>query len=120
MQAINFERLRVRLLKGGIAPKYVRRNLLELRNHFEELVDQKQAEGLSESQARSSAIEMLGDEDKLVAEAKSKRELLSWSRRYSKSVYLCLPLASYFILAFGIGYLWLDAILELFGINYNF
>ncbi len=108
MRVVDFKRLRMRLLKGGIAPKFVKRTIMEMSAHLEDLIKQEKQNGVSEAEARALAFSALGDEDALVSETLAKKELMSWSRRYTKSFYLIVPLVCYFIfmfclLYFGIG-----------------
>jgi len=100
MRVVDFRRLRIRLLKGGVAPKYAERTVLELRGHLEDLIKQEQQNGSMETEARALAFSALGDEDSLVSETLAKKELMSWSRRYTKSFYLLAPLIAYFFLMF--------------------
>ncbi len=48
MSELNWQELRVGMLKNGIAPKYARRTILELKSHFAELKGLAIDEGLSE------------------------------------------------------------------------
>ncbi len=102
MQSVDFDRLRLRLLKGGVAPKFVTRTIQELRQHLEDLTAQEKVAGISETEARAIAINMLGDEDKLVNEALAKKEIQSWPRRYPRSFFLLVPLVAYFVCMFAI------------------
>ena len=102
MQSVDFERLRIRLLKGGVAPKFVLRTVNELRRHLDDLAVQERSAGVSETAARAEALKKLGDEDRLVSEALAKRELQSWSRRFTRSFYLLVPIAAYFACVFAI------------------
>ena len=108
MRVIDFNRLKIRLLKGGVAPKFAQRTVQELQVHLEDLVKQEQQNGSKLSEARALAFNALGDEDALVSETLTRKELMSWSRRYTKSFYLVVPLVCYFFLMacflyFGIG-----------------
>ena len=98
MRVVDFKRLNLRLLKGGVAPKYAQRTILELSSHLEDLVNQEKSNGASDTEANATALGLLGDEDSLVKEALAKKEIQSWSRRYTKSFYLVVPLLAYFIL----------------------
>ena len=112
MQSVDFERLRVRLLKGGVAPKFVKRTVSELRQHLEDLVIQEKSAGATETEARATAFGKLGDEDSLVNEALSRKEIQSWSNRYTKSFYLILPFATYLLVMVGIIYFGIGAVAE--------
>lgn len=117
MRAIDFGRLRVRLLKGGVAPKYVKRMLQEMRQHLEELQGVEQANGASEAEARAEAFRRLGDEDQLVSETLGRQELQALSRRYPKSAFIVLPVLVYFLIALFSLSVALGGVMELFNIE---
>lgn len=120
MQSVNFARLRIRLLKGGVAPKFVKRSIQELQQHLDELIAQEQSDGTSETEARAAALTKLGDEEKYVKEALAKKELLSWSRRYPRSVFLVAPVIAYFALAYFSLTVGLGGVRSIFGVDiYN-
>lgn len=113
MQSVDFDRLRIRLLKGGVAPKFVRRTVQELHQHLDELITQEKAAGVSETEARAIAFGKLGNEDKLVSEALARKDIQSWSSRYTKSFYLVLPFLSYLLVMIGFIYFGVGAIAEM-------
>ena len=120
MQAVNFVRLRIRLLKGGVAPKFVKRTIQELQQHLDELIAQEKSDGTSEAEARAVAFSKLGDEEKILNETLARKELLSWSHRYPKSVFLILPVISYFAIAFFSLTIGLGGVRTIFGVDiYN-
>jgi hypothetical protein len=61
-----FETLRERLLQAGIAPRRVRRYLVELEDHLAELMEREIADGTAPDQAASRARLQLGSEDELL------------------------------------------------------
>lgn len=119
MQSIDFNRLKIRLLRGGIAPKFVRRTIQELQQHLEELIAQEKSAGISETEARAIAFGKLGDEDKLVSEALARKEIRSWSSRYSKSFFSIFPFATYLLFMIGFVYFGIGAISDRAGIEVN-
>lgn len=74
-----FASLAERLLRGGVAPRHVRRTIFELKCHSDDLVGElMDAGGLKEEiEARASA--RLGTEDGLVESILARSELRSWA-----------------------------------------
>jgi hypothetical protein len=77
----DFASLSERLLRGGVAPKYVRRTVTELRDHFSDVKDEALASGLSHDEAEREASSRLGTEDVIVDDILAKPELQSWAAR---------------------------------------
>ncbi len=102
MRNQRFGRVRERLLRGGVAPRHVRRTITELEGHFADIVSELQSTGLSEVESESRAAVRLGSEDVLVASVLARPELRSWSRRWPWFAFGLLPLmifASLFLLS---------------------
>jgi hypothetical protein len=76
-----FEMLRSTLIRGGVAPRYVARTVLELREHYADLEEDALAAGLSPWEAAAEARERLGAEESLASAVLAHRELLTWRRR---------------------------------------
>ena len=91
-QVIDFDRLRERLLQGGIAPRHVRRTIAEIRDHFEDGLRDEQAKGLNAVTAAQAAWKRLGDEDTLARSILARTELHSLPARYPRSVLGAGPL----------------------------
>jgi hypothetical protein len=87
----DFPTIRERLLRGGIAPKHVRRTIGELRDHYADLVAEAMSRGAGSAQAASEARQRLGDEETLVAEVLGRRELRSWAHRWPWAIYGLTP-----------------------------
>jgi len=107
MSEIDINKLRKELLTGGVAPKYVRRTLEELGQHFSDLENTALKYGVSQNEASKQAKTELGKEDLIISEILAKPELKSWSSRYPISTYLfgstiCYILAMVLILAVAI------------------
>lgn len=64
---MRFESLRETLLKGGVAPRHVRRYLDELSEHLDDLVRQQQALGYDGEDANVRARALLGEDPELAA-----------------------------------------------------
>jgi len=91
MRDHQFHGLRIRLLRGGVAPKHVNRTLKELRHHFTDLEHKAMSEGLSQSEAAAFATEQIGDPELIVKEALARPELKSWAHRWPWGIYGVLP-----------------------------
>jgi len=87
-----FENLKLELLHGGVAPVYVERALLELREHHADLTSDALAAGMSSDDAERTARAMLGSEQTIASVILAHPELLAWSHRWPKAA-LCLQLA---------------------------
>jgi hypothetical protein len=99
MREPDFQLLRERLLRGGVAPKHVRRTIAELRDHHTDLFAEAFAGGCSVENAEREASIRLGDEDSLAAEVLARQELRSWAHRWPWIAYWLTP-AVLFVPAF--------------------
>jgi hypothetical protein len=88
-----FAALRLELLRGGVAPLYVERTILELGEHYEDLENDARCAGMSEEDAALTALKMLGSEQTIAAAVMARPELMSWSRRWP-TVALCVRSAA--------------------------
>ena len=93
MPDTRFEALRLELLRGGVAPVYVERTIMELSEHYADLEDAALAAGQSTAEATRTAHFALGDERAIVAAILSRPELLAWSSRYPRVAH-CLHTAA--------------------------
>lgn len=91
MREPDFQSLRERLLRGGVAPKHVRRTIAELRDHHTDLFGEALAGGCSIEDAEREASIRLGDEDSLAAEVLARPELQSWAHRWPWIAYCVTP-----------------------------
>ncbi|MGH9885004.1 MAG: hypothetical protein ACREBE_05730 [bacterium] len=83
------------LLRGGVAPKHVRRTIDELQSHHADLVAEAQSRGRSLDEAALEASARLGDEDALAAEIIARPELRSWTHRWPWVAYCMTPVAAF-------------------------
>ena len=98
-----WDELRERLLRAGIAPRHVRRYLSELDDHLSDVVGQLRSEeqrnGRSTSQLGASARARLGTVDQLASAMESRPDLYSWSARAPWLIFTagpaCAILAAY-------------------------
>jgi hypothetical protein len=91
MRDLDLRELRVRLLRGGVAPKHVNRTLKELRHHFADLEQKALSEGLSRKEAAARASEQIGDTELVIEEALARPELKSWAYRWPWCIYGGFP-----------------------------
>jgi len=98
MRNDNFEQLRAALLAAGIAPGHVRRTLLELQEHFDDIVDAAVASGCDPDLARQNALREIGDHQAIVNGMRECPELLSWPRRFPYLAIVVYPLTCLAIL----------------------
>src|SRR5215471_13593462 len=93
-----FDELREQLLRGGIAPRHVRRYIAELEDHLNEL----RAEEASEA----AALARLGTAEGLAKPMLDRREFRSWTARVPWAVMVLGPIltmiATGYALWFGI------------------
>jgi hypothetical protein len=87
-----FNELRERLLRGGIAPRHVRRYLAELADHLADLRAEEERAGRSGAEAESAALIRLGGVDDLARAMLEQRQLLSWSARAPWAMFGVAPL----------------------------
>lgn len=93
MPAPDWTALRRSLLVAGTAPSVVDRTLLELEDHFMDLVEAATAGGAARAEAERGAIEQLGG-IAVLAEAVNRRgELKSWAWRWPRVACVVYPVA---------------------------
>lgn len=80
----DFRSLRNELLRSGVAPRHVRRTVLELSDHFDDLVDA----GASEQQA----MKELGELNEIRQAVLARPELRSWAYRFPHIALFIYPL----------------------------
>ncbi|MGB6134494.1 MAG: hypothetical protein WBG54_22145 [Acidobacteriaceae bacterium] len=92
--AKHFRELRERLLRAGVAPRHVRRYVMELREHLADLTVEEQHAGRSRAEAEASALRRLGRVEDLAQSMIARRELQSWTARAPWAVLGLAPLAA--------------------------
>ena len=107
ISSLPFDHLRETLLRAGIAPRYVRRYVGELRDHLEDLTAQQRQAGYDSTEARIRARARLGSDDELAAAMLAQKNFRAWASRAPWAVFLLLPPLT----AIGIGMLLLGALL---------
>ena len=93
MREPDFRALRTRLLRGGIAPRHVRRTVRELKDHYHDLVDEATEQGMARDEARRVALDRLGNPDDVASGLLACRELRGWAWRYPMLAAVFYPLA---------------------------
>jgi hypothetical protein len=88
---MRFENLRETLLKGGIAPRHVRRYLAELSEHLDDLIGQQRALGYDGEDAAVRARALLGEDRELTAAMLEQKSLRSLPARAPWLVFGLLP-----------------------------
>lgn len=92
MHESNFRELRTGLLQAGIAPRHARRTVREIRDHFEDIVDARLADGCDSRTARQIASQEIGEAGPIIAAMQSCPELLCWGRRFPRLAVVVYPL----------------------------
>jgi hypothetical protein len=99
-----FQSLRERLLRGGVAPRYVRRYVNELTDHLEDLTVEEEQTQPNRSMAKTAALLRLGQNEELEKAMMEQRNLQSWSKRAPWMVFGLGPVLS-LVGAFSLTYL---------------
>jgi len=86
----SFER---RLLLAGIRARHARRIAMELGEHLDDIAAEARANGASADQARSVALDRLGDLDRIASGMLECQDLKAWPYRYPKIARVWLPFA---------------------------
>lgn len=89
----DFDKLARDLRRAGVAERHVRRAEIELRDHFDDLVDEAIGNGLERRQAQSLAAETLGDLDAVGAIIGTQPELRHWAFRWPRAALVLYSLA---------------------------
>jgi hypothetical protein len=92
MSPKRFPSLAERLLRAGVSPRRIGRLLGEIEAHFEDVVAELQASGLSRTESEAQAEARLGPDDAFVAGIMARPELRSWARRWPWVAFVVLPL----------------------------
>jgi len=88
---MRFEDLREILLKGGVAPRHVRRYLAELTEHLDDLTEKQRAQGYEGEDAELRARALLGEDRELAAAMLEQKSLRSLPARAPWAIFGILP-----------------------------
>jgi hypothetical protein len=92
-----FEALRERLLRAGIAPRHVERFVRELEEHYEDVLAEELRRTATRADAERIAWVRLGSEEALAQSVLSKSELRSIAARHPKLVFGALPVSAWLV-----------------------
>ena len=85
--------LRNDLLAAGIAPKHVLRVIVELDEHFDDLVVEAMAAKLDRCAAEQKALSQLGDLEQVAMAMRQQPQLRGWAWRWPRVAAVIYPLA---------------------------
>jgi hypothetical protein len=88
---VPFEALEDRLLRGGIAPRHVKRYLRELSEHLADLTQAEVEAGFGADDAAARARAALGPDAELADAMLKQRDFRSWRARFPWLVFLLMP-----------------------------
>ena len=86
-----FDAVAETLLKGGVAPRHVRRYVRELDEHLNDLTAQQREAGYEGDEAAIRARARLGDDDRLAQAMLEQPGMRSWPARLPWLVFLVVP-----------------------------
>lgn len=93
MRQPDFDALRAGLLSAGVAPRNVKRAVLELREHYDDLVEEAVAAGLGKGAAERQARRELGDLERIADDIASRPELRGWAWQHPRLAMVVYPVA---------------------------
>ena len=93
MHSRRFANLQQKLLSSGVSAKHVRRIIVELGDHLEDLQIEALANGACEVDAHKEAASRLGNQAHIAARILERTELKSWPYRYPQLARIYFPLA---------------------------
>jgi hypothetical protein len=97
MSKPRFDRLKLALLEGGVAPRYVQRTILELEDHYADIANEAIAAGLSAADAAAEARAALGSEESIARAVIARTELRDWVHRWPRAAH-CVKTAVLLVL----------------------
>ncbi len=92
MREPNFKQFRSELMQAGIAPRHIRRTLLELQDHLDDLVEAELASGCNATTARQRASHEMGNLTDVAIAMRACPELQCWAYRYPRLAIVIYPL----------------------------
>jgi len=98
MSPRRFAGLTERLLRAGVSPRRIGRLLGEVEAHFDDLVSELEASGLSRAESEVQAESRLGTDDAFVAGIMARPELRCWARRWPWAAFVLFPLLEFALL----------------------
>ena len=92
MREPDFQQFESELLRLGIATRHVRRTVVELREHLDDLVDAALASGDEPLMAQQKAAAQMGDLQQVALAMRACPELRCWSYRFPRIAVVVYPL----------------------------
>ena len=92
MPSFDLSELQNDLLRSGVAPRHVRRTVMELTDHYEDLVERALAHGAETDEAHARACDDLGDLRDVATAIRAQPELRSWAARFPYIALIVYPL----------------------------
>ena len=79
-----FKALKKQLLAGGVKPRYIKRTVIELKDHYRDLKAEALRAGMSaDAAARFASIE-LGDQESIARAVLARPELRNWTQSWPR------------------------------------
>ncbi len=88
----NFKQFRSELLQAGIAPRHIRRTIMELQEHLDDLVEAELVTGCDSATAQRRAGREMGDLSDVAIAMRGCPELQCWAYRYPRLAIVVYPL----------------------------
>ena len=88
----NFKRFQEDLRHSGVASRHVKRSLMELNDHFDDLVTDELEHGADLDTAERRACKSLGNLQSIALDISSRPELSCWAFRYPRLAMVGYPL----------------------------
>jgi hypothetical protein len=92
MHRPDFDEFQEYLRHSGVARRHVNRIAEELRDHYDDLVDDALGDGVDVARANHHACEALGDLRSIALDMSSRPELSSWAFRHPHLAAIAYPL----------------------------
>jgi hypothetical protein len=88
----DFKQFRSELLQAGIAPRHIRRTIVELQEHLDDLVEAELASGCDATTAQRRAAREMGKLTDVAIAMRACPELRCWAYRYPRLAVVVYPL----------------------------
>lgn len=93
MPESEFYEFEKQLLSSGVSPRHIRRAVLEIREHLDDIKEDALGDGMSSIEAARFARQQIGDLQLIATLIAEKRELRAWPYRYPRLARVFLPIA---------------------------
>src|SRR5688572_694920 len=116
MHPPQFEALRERLLRAGIAPRHMQRYIRELRDHYDDALQAELANGAVREQAQAAALARLAHEEAPAPSKLAQPALRSLAARFPRLLFGVAPAVGW-IAAFILGVIGVRAMVGALGVS---